>query len=71
MKGAHRGLQLVGAALNCAARAPLLDAVQLFWHMDMLSAWSVGLTGLNDLLLSVMCVPEGRRRGREWFQGPC
>lgn len=41
VKGAHRGLQLGAAALNCAARVPLAEAVQLLWHMDMLAAGSV------------------------------
>lgn len=37
VKGAHRGLQL-DTALNCDARALLLEAVQLFWHIDMLAS---------------------------------
>lgn len=40
VKGAHRGLQLGAAALNCAARV-LLEAVKFLWHIDMLAAASV------------------------------
>lgn len=48
VKGAHRGLQLGAAALNCAARV-LLEAVKFLWHIDMLAAASVCIT--LDLLL--------------------
>jgi hypothetical protein len=34
VNGAARGLQLLGPALNCPARALLEEAAQLLWAMD-------------------------------------
>lgn len=54
MKGAARGLQLLGAALNWPARALLEEAAQLLWAMDIVcEVWD------DDLLL----VPSDLRRG--------
>lgn len=58
VKGAARGLQLLGAALNCPARALLEEAAQLLWAMDI----ACEMWGRCDLLLLlslVTCEDEG------------